>query len=243
MQGFARATEFIPSQVAFTTTGNIDNLDFSGANLIRMNNASDATIRGLVAGTPGQVVTIVSIGAGNVYFAHQNANSTEANRLINFVTGANTPLAAGIGTASYQYDGTTARWRLIAHEQGKLIDFTFSAGDFTATAGTWTVASGDVRNFGYYLSGRTVLILFTLVSTSVSANPATLLWDGLPTGLEPLLTSQNVTQVLDNGSKTSGIMAVIASSGQFQFERLDAATWAISSDLTFVGGSTQYQIA
>lgn len=41
----------IYTETTIATTGNIDDLSFSNANIIRMNNASDATIRGLAAGT------------------------------------------------------------------------------------------------------------------------------------------------------------------------------------------------
>ena len=58
------------SVFTFTTTGNIDNLDFAHARYIRANNATVSTIRGLVAGYyDGQVVTIISIGAGEVDLA------------------------------------------------------------------------------------------------------------------------------------------------------------------------------
>lgn len=169
MQGFARSTSYIPTEVVFTTTGNIDNLNFSGADLIRMNNASSATIRGLVAGSPGQRVTIVSIGAGDVFLAHQNTNSTAANRLINHATSGNTPLAAGSGVATYQYDDTTDRWRLIAHEQGAWITTTYAAGDYTASAGTWTVGAGDVTTNAYRLSGRTLTVALDIINTELSA--------------------------------------------------------------------------
>src|ERR1035437_9565563 len=123
-------TTIVLTEFSVTTTGNIDDLDFSNANTIRMNNASLATIRGLKAGVAGQQVTIVSIGAGEVDFAHQNAGSTAANRLINTVTSGITPLAPGKGTAVYEYDGTAARWRLVSHTQGAAIAVTYNAGDF-----------------------------------------------------------------------------------------------------------------
>jgi hypothetical protein len=104
------------SVFTFTTTGNIDNLDFQHARYIRANNATLATIRGLVAGYyDGQVVTIVSIGAGQVNLSHQNTNSTAANRII--TNNANThAYAAGTGTVTLQYDLTTARWRVTAEQ-------------------------------------------------------------------------------------------------------------------------------
>lgn len=155
----------------FTTTGNIDNLDFRNARYIRANNASLATIRGLVAGYDGQVVTIASIGAGQVDLAHQDTNSTAANRLLNMLTSGVTSLALGVGVASYQYDLTTARWRLIAHEQGAYIDIAYASGNFTAQAGTWTVDSGDLITSAYYVRGLEVYYKLKILSSTTSTTP------------------------------------------------------------------------
>lgn len=156
------------SEVTVSTTGNIDNLDFSNATIIRMTNATDATIRGLVANFAGQIVTIVSLGAGNVFLAHQNTNSTAANRLINVATSGNTPLVAGVGTATYQYDATTARWRLIAHEQGGWITPTFAAGDYGAwNVGSWTVASATTQK--YWLRGTQLFRSWSVSGTTVGS--------------------------------------------------------------------------
>src|SRR5258708_2466791 len=53
-----------------TTTGDIDDLNFSNAVTLRMNNATLSTIRGLIAGVDGQKLLIISVGAGQVDFAH-----------------------------------------------------------------------------------------------------------------------------------------------------------------------------
>src|ERR1035437_5764017 len=87
------------TEFTVTTTGNIDDLDFSNASTIRMNNASLTTIRGLKAGVAGQQVTIVSVGTGKVDLAHANTGSGAVNRLLNYITSAATPLAPGSGTA------------------------------------------------------------------------------------------------------------------------------------------------
>ena len=240
MQGFARATSYIPTEVAFTTTGNIDNLDFSGADLIRMNNATDATIRGLVAGSPGQQVTIVSIGAGHVYLAHQNANSTEANRLINYATGAATPLGARAGTATYQYDATTDRWRLVAHEQGAWITPTFAAGDYTATSGTWTVESADVSTFTHRLVGRTMNVIWNIGTFSVSANPSSLL-RVIPGGFTSTGNQPGTCMVADNGeTRELGVWVALGTSMYFQLG--DNTAWAITTNGGGTFGSAAFQI-
>lgn len=167
---------FTTTEITFTTTGNIDDLDFQNASVIRMNNASPTTIRGLKAGVAGQRVTIVAVGFATLLLAHQDTNSAAANRLINFVTSASTPVFGGHGTATLQYDATSQRWRLIHHEQGTWITPTFSAGDFTASgAMTWTVDIGDVVAFTYCVVGRAVIVAFQLATTTIGGTPDTTL--------------------------------------------------------------------
>src|SRR5215204_6107387 len=155
---FSQSNPFsIPTVVEQTTvlTGTQNDFNLLGRNVIlRCNNAADLTLTGfLVNGaTPrtGDLVTLVSIGVSHVYAAHQNIGSTVNGRLINYVTSGNTPLAAGKGVSSYQYDGTTLKWRLISHNQGDFISIPYDATDFTANTGLWTVDVGDLVTFAYY---------------------------------------------------------------------------------------------
>lgn len=169
LDALGRIKQFnVPSVFTTTTTGNIDDLNFLNADLIRMNNATLSTIRGLKAGYAGQKVTIVSIGAGQVSLAHQDGNSAAGNRLLNTVTSVSTPLAGGVGFATYQYDATTLRWRLVNHEQGAYITVPYDSANFTAATGTWTVDSGDQLAFGYWIRGRECIYTIDLASTSLS---------------------------------------------------------------------------
>lgn len=153
-----------------TLTGTQANVTLTaGVTFLRCNNASLLTIQGLVAGTDGQTVIIAAVGAGQVDFVHQSGSATAANRLINAATVGTTPLAAGVGTATYTYDATTQRWRLKDHSQGAVINIPYAAGDFTATAGTWTVEAADVTAFQYYLQGKSMKVTFYLVVTTLSA--------------------------------------------------------------------------
>ena len=197
-----------PSEVTITTTGNIDDLDFSNAATIRMNNASLATIRGLKAGIAGQQVVIVSVGAGRVDLAHLNTGSISANRLINYATSGSTPLAAGVGTAVYEYDATTAQWRLIHHEQGTPITPTYAGGNFTGGGSqTWTVDASDVTVCQYLLRGNLLWLQLILDNTSVGGTPdsrliaAPAIWGGYTN----TLSGQSVIgQVLDNNNSVIG---------------------------------------
>lgn len=175
IDALGRVKQFnVPSQFTTTTTGNIDDLDFSNADLIRMNNATISTIRGLKAGYAGQKVTIVSIGAGVVLLAHQNASSVANNRLINTATSVSTPLAAGVGFATYQYDATTLRWRLVQHDQGAYITVAYDSANFTAATGTWTVEAADQLAFGYWIRGRECFYTIDLASTSLDSATVTI---------------------------------------------------------------------
>lgn len=198
-----RGGQLKPSEFTITTTGNIDDLDFGDAATIRMNNATLSTLRGLKAGTAGQRVVIVSIGAGEVDFAHQNTGSTAANRLINRVTSGITPLAPGLGIAMYEYDGTTARWRLVSHEQGAPITVPFSAGNFTVSAGTgtWVVASGNQSAFTYLIVGSQMHLNIVLNATTITLAP-TNLKIAFPNGYTSSNTAWGLAFIYDNSSST-----------------------------------------
>ena len=134
----------LPTEGTTTSTGNQDDFDFSNCSLLRCDNATLLTLRGLVAGRPGQQLWLVSVGAGQVDLANEDTNSVSSNRIVNGVT-ATISLSSAVGRAELVYDGTSARWRVVSYEQGAWITPTFLAGDYTGGgAQTWTVASGDV---------------------------------------------------------------------------------------------------
>lgn len=213
------------SELVLTTTGNIDDLDFGNVELIRMNNASLATIRGLRAGYPGQQVTIVSIGAGQVSLAHQNAGSAATYRLINTVTSGITPLAAGKGVATYSYDITTARWRLIRHEQGAWIDIPYAAGNYSQDAGTWTVDSADQLELCYYVQGNIMMFDVSVNATSITP-VVTQLRVNLPNGYTTSKRIDTTVYAVNNGGAAEvGTTGLAAGSTFLGFYRPGAAQW------------------
>lgn len=231
----------IAGELTITTTGNIDNLDVKGFGLLRMNNASLATIRGMRAGYDGQIITIVSIGAGQVDLAHQNAGSSAANRLINSLTTFSTPLAAGKGTAIYTYDVTSARWRLITSDQGDAISIPYSAGNFTADVGTWTVDSGDQTTFTYFFIDKICSISLQIDGTSVTvANPNVLLI-ALP--FTPVSNVFSLMRSIDNGTAAPGMFRTVATVAQITCYRdVNANTWTQNTNNTSVQGNIQFRV-
>lgn len=225
-----------------STTGNIDDLETSDCAVIRMTNASAATIRGLKAGYPGQRVTIRSVGAGQVNLAHQNAGSSAANRLVNWVTVGNTPLAAGAGMAVYVYDEVTARWVLESHEQGAFISVTYNAGDFTASTGTWTVDLADVGTFAFLIVGKACFLDFFLSSTSVSATPANLII-AVPNGYTAAKSKRQIISVIDNLTGVTGFCQVAAAGTTVTCTRdTSGANWSIAVNATFILGGIFFEL-
>lgn len=232
-------------EVSITTTGNIDDLDFTNNSTIRMNNATLATIRGLKAGKAGQKVTIISVGAGIVEFAHQNAGSVAANRLINFATSAPTRLAAGVGTATYQYDDVTDRWRLIEHNQGAFITQTYNAGNFTGGGGmAWGVDAGDQTTYAYYLIGRKLSVILWLITTSVTAPLGQNLIAAIPGGY---VCTQNTMGTsgdnTDAGVYSNPILLTCAASGTvINIFKPSLALWTASVNATQVRASLDISV-
>jgi hypothetical protein len=228
------------------TTGNIDDLDFESCALIRMTNASLATIRGLKAGYPGQIVVIASVGAGQVNLSHQNTgDGTAANRLINFVTSGVTPLAAGVGTATLEYDGTTARWRLVSHCQGAAIAPTYAAGDFTANGGmAWGVDAGDLAGYEYYLEGRSLRLSWYSNNTSLTAPLSNILQIAIPNGYTAFnwVTNTTVWYVQNGGARAVGFAQVAPAGTVVQILKLDASNWAASTNLSDIAGALVFSV-
>lgn len=219
-----------------TSTGTQDNVSINDCGMVRLNNASDLTITGFAAGQPGQLLTLYSVGAGNVYLAPENTGSSEANRLITFLQVGNTPLAAGKGLATLQYDGTSARWRLLTHEQGAAISQPYSAGDFTASGTmTWTVASGDVGGYSYYIRGRTLFFTAQFDTTSVTAPLSTQLRFTVPGNFVINQATQGFAFVIDNGTFTTGRWYSGGAGVLYiTVEKTSGANWQASVNTTYM---------
>lgn len=237
----ARADGGVVTQTT-TDTGTTNNFALSrGVNLLRSNNASLLTLTGLVAGYDGQVMDLVSIGAGQVDLANQNAGSTAVNRIITGPTGT-VSLAAGVGRARLRYDATTARWRVIEHEQGAWITPTFAAGNFTASTGDWTVDSADVTTHAYYLRGRTLTLSVVIQTTDVNATPADLQLV-IPGGFTAAKQVLAFVDLIDAGTRQYGLARATAASTTVAFSQGDAGNFTTtSSDNTYVRGQITFEV-
>lgn len=236
----------LPSSEVTTLTGTQNDLAIpAGCTFLRCNNASLLTITGIAAGVDGQILDIVSIGAGVVSFTHQAAGSSAVNRLINIATSAAMSLAAGVGTVRFRYDGNTQRWRMVYHEQGDWLSTTFAAGDFTASGGgTWTVASGDRVAMLYYLRGRQLTVAFQVDATTVSGGPLFLQigngqWGGFTAMTTGIYGSMGFA--FDNLVSSPAYVRVTAAT-TIDCGLSSIAAWANSTDQTYVRANIAFQV-
>jgi hypothetical protein len=240
--GFSTSTAAVVQSTTLTGTQN-DFAALAARHLVlRCNNASLLTLSGFAAGSDGDIIEVISIGGGEVDITHQDTGSAAATRCINFVTSCSTPLAAGSGYAKYVYDATTARWRLVVHEQGAWITPTFSAGAFTGTGSmTWTVDAGDVTTFAYRISGRTMILAFYLLTTTVGGTPSDPLLITIPRGATAAKTilTQGL-RVSDNGTLRTGYVSSTAAGTTIALGI--SANWAASTNNTAVFGSLEFEL-
>jgi hypothetical protein len=237
-----------PVVQTITSTGTVNDLALTSTTaplvILRCNNATDLTLTGFVAGTAGQRVIVQSVGAGNVLLTPQ-AGSSAANRLINFATVGNTPLFAGVGTAEYVRDGTTARWRLDTHDQGRPITPTFAAGSFTGSGSlTWTVASANTMQ--YYLRGKILTVFVSVTLTSTGGTASTLLqisnaqWGGFSVQTRLVRVG---ARTVDAGTGTAGYLSVdntaptvvffVRDSAIANWSNAGAANTSVEGEITF----------
>src|SRR6185437_12269310 len=78
----------------------------------RLTSDAARAITGIANGVIGRRLTIVNVGANTITLKNQSASSVAANRLITG-TGADLAIAAD-QSVMLEYDGTTARWRVVS---------------------------------------------------------------------------------------------------------------------------------
>ena len=243
----ARLTNGTFTVVTDTDTGAQNNwvpgAGVSGNTLIEWSGASSMAATGLAGGASGLVAVIKNTGSQIATFAHNSGSSTAGNRFQNLVTSAATPISTG-GWIVYQHDGTD--WEMIGHEQGAYITPTFAAGDYTASAGSWTVDSGDVGMCKYKLSGKTLHFQMEINNTDVSSVAS--LRRVIPGGFSVagVLTGQFQTRTVDAGAATAigttTIGAVSATTIAF-FSTIGGNTYGVTSaDNTTIQFAASFEV-
>jgi hypothetical protein len=227
---------------AATGTANDFALTSGGTSTLRCTNATLRTYTGFVAGAAGQRIRVIAT-VGQVDFANQAAGSAAANRLINNVTGTISIVAGG--SVTYEYDVTTARWRVVDHKQGGRIQMAYAGGNFTAASGTWTVDAGDQAEYGYLLDAvnKQMTVTFNVATTSVSATPISLN-AVIPGGFTSPAQQDLATYFLsEGGTYALGLFVRIAAGTTMQFFKNALANWATATNTTSVAGRFTFEVS
>lgn len=133
-------------------------------------------------------------------------------------------------------NGFFERSRVVA--VGEWIDVTFASGNFTANGGgSWTLTSGDQNTFRYMLVGKTLIVEYYFVTTSVTTGPSTALSVTIPGGFTANKnTATRTAYCVDNGTLNTARAAVAASGTTIVFSRDDSGNWANAADSTEMFG-------
>jgi hypothetical protein len=114
-RGLALTGIISPPQI----TANQNDYNPSGvaaAAVLQLSSDASRTVSGLAGGAEGRVISLINIGSQPIVLPDESTSSSAANR---FALGANLTVAAR-QAAMLRYDGTAARWRLIAGATGLL---------------------------------------------------------------------------------------------------------------------------
>lgn len=128
-------------------------------------------ISGFSGGAAGRVLILHCLGT-TLQVTHQGVGSAEANRII--CPSTNGQIVGVNGVIALVYDVTNSRWRAILLDPGAPIVVSHAGGNFTASAGSWTVDAGDQTSLTYQQRGKMVRMQWVIVTTDVSATPASL---------------------------------------------------------------------
>jgi hypothetical protein len=140
--------------------------------------------------------------------------------------------SAGAQASGGIYNGTAQLMSDVAH----------SAGNFTASTGTWTVASGDQATFSYIVVGNLMTIVLRLNTTTLS-DATTWLYVAIPGGYEADGAQGGVVALDPHGLATeAGQWYVDDTDTVIGLKRL-AADMPAGADATYVTASIVLKVA
>lgn len=120
----------------------------------------------------------------------------------------------------------------------------FNAGDFTASAGTWTVDAGDVTTYAYMRVGNTMTVSYDIRNTDVS-NAGAILRLKVPLGLTIAKTMTAVGIAKDNGgAEAAAIVQAVAGNAYIElYATIAGGGFAVTAaDNTRVFGQITFEI-
>lgn len=131
---------------------------------------------------------------------------------------------------AHMTNGLLERDRSVA--MGEWINVAYSAGNFTAATGTWTVEEADQVTLKYTLIGKTAILVLSLSNTTVSDTTAYLAVTLPFTSAEVIVGS--LCRIIENGVQKSGFSYMSASGSKLYIYILGASFAAAGADKTTI---------
>jgi len=217
-----------PTEQTTTVTGNQDNFSLSASFTVLRCTGAAPVFRGFTIGgsapTAGARVIIQCLGSTSAKVAHQDANSTAANRII--CPSTNGQIVGVDGCIHLVYDGTTSRWRQSYVDPGAWLDYTS-----TSTITGWSSFTSGRKFIFYRQMGKRIDVAWHLEGTSNS----TLTKFTLPFTSANIGTAFNFAGVAslhyDNGSypATTGVVSCVNNTNVVDcFMSYAGAAWTAS---------------
>jgi hypothetical protein len=226
-----RIDDAIGLEQTTSSTGNLDDFNLNGEFTILRCTGAAPVFRGFTvksaAPTPGCKVLIQCLGSTSAKVAHQDTNSTAANRII-------TPSTSGqiVGVDGWillVYDGTTDRWRLAGFDPGGWLSY-----GATSTVVGW--AATPTKNIFYRQRGKSVDVFFHITGTS-NADGTTFTLPFTSYNSSAAFTQNNALgMTLDNGAQVAaGYSSLADNSATVTLFRSAATAWTASGTKTISG--------
>ena len=117
----------------------------------------------------------------------------------------------------------------------------FSAGNFTATTGTWTVEAADVVTYAYRIIGKTMIVAF-FIQTSTTASGCTNLKIAIPASKVAQKTGLQMVHINENGTRSVGFVQVNASGTTLDIYRNDLVAFANVTNALLTSGTIVFEI-
>jgi hypothetical protein len=132
-------------------------------------------------------------------------------------------------------DSIRERGRSVA--MGVPITPTFRTADFRALGGmTWSVTSGDINVYSYWLIGTVLYLSFDIQTSTVAGVVSQQLQLAIPGGFVATSDAGGAGWAEDNGVATSTVLVVTAATDYVAILRTDNANWTAAANTTRVLG-------
>jgi hypothetical protein len=123
---------------------------------------------------------------------------------------------------------------------GTWTDIPYAAGNFYSNAGTWTVEAADVTCLRYTLIGKTGVVTWLLVNTSVAGSPG-ILYFTFPAALMPAKDGGTTALYYEGGWKPAGTQVQAGVARVLIFPTL-TSTFINTTNTTMVMGTIVFSV-